>query len=95
MIADGAKKDLSELQIKGIVILTKAEVDAELEKMKSMTPQEAAIAAAQAVKEAEEALAAAEAAAKEAEEAEVEAEAARCFANAAQKSCNFKFIRSW
>ncbi|VFQ75345.1 unnamed protein product [Cuscuta campestris] len=74
----------------GIRILTKAQIDAELEKMRSMNAQEAAIAAAQAVAEAEAAIAEAERAALEAEEAEAEAEAAHCFAEAASKALNFQ-----
>lgn len=74
----------------GIRILNKAQIDAELEKMRSMNAQEAAIAAAQAVAEAEAAIAEAERAALEAEEAEAEAEAAHCFAEAASKALNFQ-----
>ncbi|KAI3462680.1 hypothetical protein Pfo_019343 [Paulownia fortunei] len=92
LLANGAKKDLSEAQRNGIVILTKAQIDAELEKMKSMSAEEAAAAAAQAVAEAEAAIAEAEAAAVEAEEAEAEAEAAHCFADAAQKALNCNTI---
>lgn len=68
------------------IMLTKAQIEAELEKMRSMTPEEAAAVAARAVAEAEAAIAAAEAAALEAEEAEIEAEEAQCFADAARKS---------
>ncbi|GFP78895.1 single myb histone 6 [Phtheirospermum japonicum] len=94
-LANGSKKDISEAQRNGIVIITKAQIDAELEKMKSMSATEAAAAAAQAVAEAEAAIAAAEAAATEAEEAEAEAEAARCFADAAQKALSVNVIRVW
>lgn len=65
---------------------TKAQIDAELAKMRSMTPDEAAAAAARAVTEAEVALAEAEEAAREAEAAEAEAEAAQAFAEAALKT---------
>ncbi|XP_075498608.1 single myb histone 1-like [Primulina tabacum] len=86
MHANGAKKNLSDAGKDGLVILTKAQIDADLEKMKSMTAKEAAAAAAQAVAEAEAAIAVAEAAVMEAEEAE--AEAAHCVADAAQKALN-------
>lgn len=69
-----------------INILTKAQVDLELTKMRSMTPQEAAVAAAQAVAEAEVAIAEAEDAAREADAAEADAEAAQAFAEAAMKA---------
>ncbi|XP_073293949.1 single myb histone 1-like isoform X2 [Primulina huaijiensis] len=88
MHANGAKKNLSDAGKDGLVILTKAQIDVELEKMKSMTAKEAAAAAAQAVAEAEAAIAVAEAAVVEAEEAEAEAEAAHCVADAAQKALN-------
>nr|GMD56761.1 telomere repeat-binding factor 1-like [Ipomoea batatas] len=71
-------------------ILTKAQIDAELEKMKNMTAQEAAAAAAQAVAEAEAAIADAEQAAREAEEAEAEAEAAQSLAEATSKALIFQ-----
>lgn len=67
-------------------VLTAAQVDLELAKMRSMTPEEAAAAAARAVAEAEAAIAAAEEAAKEAEAAEADAEAAQAFAEAAMKT---------
>lgn len=63
--------------------LTKSQIDADLAKMRNMTAQEAAAAAAQAVAEAEAAMAEAEEAAKEAEDAEADAEAAQAFAEAA------------
>ncbi|KAL2531775.1 Telomere repeat-binding factor 2 [Abeliophyllum distichum] len=85
----------SEVEKSGIRILTRAEVDAELEAMMRMTPQEAKAAAARAAAEAEAAIAAAEEAAKEAEEAEAEAEAARCFAEAAMKSLKYRTVRAW
>lgn len=65
---------------------TKGQIDLELQKMRSMTPQEAAAAAAQAVAEAEAAIAEAEEAAREAEAAEADAEAAQAFAEAAMKT---------
>ncbi|CAI9786271.1 unnamed protein product [Fraxinus pennsylvanica] len=66
--------------------LTKSQIDLELAKMRSMTPEEAAAAAAQAVAEAEAAMAEAEEAAREAEAAEADAEAAQAFADAASKT---------
>ncbi|KAI3451915.1 hypothetical protein Pfo_008580 [Paulownia fortunei] len=93
LLENGAKKDPSEAERNGVVLLTKAKIDAELEKMKSMSAEEAAAAAAQAVAEAEAAIAEAEAAAREAEEAEAEAEAAQCFADAAQKALSYQTIR--
>ncbi|KAL3616155.1 hypothetical protein CASFOL_001402 [Castilleja foliolosa] len=91
----GATKDYSESKKNEIVLLTKDMIDAELEKMKSMSAEEAAKAAAQAVAAAEAAIAEAEAAAREAEEAEAEAEAAQCFADAAQRALNFQTLRVW
>ncbi|KAK6241202.1 hypothetical protein SCA6_006591 [Theobroma cacao] len=67
-------------------ILTKSQIDLELAKMRTMTPQEAAAAAARAVAEAEAAIAEAEEAAREAEVAEADAEAAQAFAEAAMKT---------
>lgn len=90
-----AKQDTVQAESNSVVLLCKAKIDAELEKMKSMSAEEAAAAAARAVAEAEAAIAEAEAAAREAEEAEAEAEAAQCFADAAQKALNFQAIRVW
>ncbi|XP_038905851.1 telomere repeat-binding factor 1 isoform X3 [Benincasa hispida] len=67
-------------------ILSKAQIDLELAKMRTMTSQEAAAAAARAVAEAEVAIAEAEEAAREAEAAEADAEAAQSFAEAAMKT---------
>ncbi|KAI4298579.1 hypothetical protein L6164_032120 [Bauhinia variegata] len=69
-----------------IPTVTKAQIDLELEKMRSMTSQEAAIVAARAVAEAEAAMAEAEEAAREAEAAEADAETAQAFADAALKT---------
>lgn len=63
-------------------ILTKAEIDAELAKMWSMTPQQAADMAVKAVAEAEAAILEAERAAMEAETAEADANVAKVFAAA-------------
>ncbi|KAK6120999.1 hypothetical protein DH2020_045257 [Rehmannia glutinosa] len=69
-----------------VAYLTKEEIDLEVARLRSMTPQEAAAAAAQAVAEAEEAMAAAEEAAREADAAEADAEAATAFVEAALKT---------
>ncbi|KAK4490699.1 hypothetical protein RD792_001398 [Penstemon davidsonii] len=90
LLVNGEKKDPSESERKVVKLLTKAQIDAELEKMMSMNAEDAAAAAAKAVAEAEAAIAEAEAAAREAEEAEAEAEEARCFADAASKSINYQ-----
>lgn len=75
------KVDLDEIHVP-----TKAEIDLELAKMRTMTAQEAAVAAARAVAEAEAAIAEAEEAAREAEAAEADAEEAQAFAEAAMKT---------
>lgn len=69
-----------------INVPTRGQIDLELQKMRSMSAQEAAAAAAQAVAEAEAAIAEAEEAAREAEAAEADAEAAQAFAEAALKT---------
>ncbi|KAJ9540729.1 hypothetical protein OSB04_027235 [Centaurea solstitialis] len=76
-------------------ILTKAEIDAELEKMRSMTPQEAAAVAVKAVAEAEAAISEAERAEREAEAAEADAELARVFAAAAMQSLKRTALCTW
>lgn len=86
LLLEGKQKDSSRADKSNVNILTKSQVDADLSKMRSMTAQEAAAAAAQAVAEAEAAIAAAEEAAREAEAAEAEAEAAQVFAKAAMKA---------
>ena len=63
--------------------LTRSQVDDELARMATMTPEAAAAAAARAVAEAEAIMAEAEAAVREAEVAEAEAQAAQAFAEAA------------
>ncbi|RZC66309.1 hypothetical protein C5167_009995 [Papaver somniferum] len=62
---------------------TKIQVDADLAKMRNMTAEEAAAAAARAVAEAEASIAEAEEAAREADAADVDAEEAQAFAEAA------------
>ncbi|KAG8478441.1 hypothetical protein CXB51_028267 [Gossypium anomalum] len=86
LLLEGRPKDSSKAKKKGINILTKTQVNADLLKMRSMTAEEAAAAAAQAVAEAEVAIAEAEKAAREADVAEAEAEAAKIFAKAAEKA---------
>lgn len=95
LLENGSKNPSQNAEKNGVVLLSKAKIDAELEKMKSMNAGEAAAAAARAVAEAEAAIAEAEAAAREAEEAEAEAEAAQCFADAAQKALHYQTIAVW
>ncbi|XP_057493102.1 telomere repeat-binding factor 1-like [Actinidia eriantha] len=86
LLMEGRQKTSPKIDKDDINVLTKSQIDLELAKMRSMTPQEAAIAAAQAVAEAEAAIAEAEEAAREAEAAEADAEAAQAFAEAAMKT---------
>nr|XP_011457840.1 PREDICTED: telomere repeat-binding factor 1-like [Fragaria vesca subsp. vesca] len=67
-------------------MLMRTQIDLELARMRTMTSQEAAAAAARAVAEAEAAIAEAEEAAREAEAAEADAEVAQAFADAAMKT---------
>lgn len=94
LVVEERQKDSSRAEKREINILTKTQVDAELSKMKGMTAQEAAAAAAQAVAEAEAAIAEAEKAAREAEAAEAEAEAAQVFAKAAMKALKCGTLRA-
>ncbi|XP_061338894.1 telomere repeat-binding factor 2-like [Gastrolobium bilobum] len=89
---EGRPKDSPKAENTDVNILSKFQIDAELSKMKGVTAQEAAAAAAKAVAEAEAAIAEAEAAAREAEAAEAEAEAARVFAKAAMKALKCKTL---
>jgi len=66
-------------------IPTKSVIDLELEKIRSMSAQEAAAYAARAVAEAEALMAEAEEATKEAEAAEAEADAMEAFVEAERK----------
>lgn len=87
LVQEGRQKEPSRVDNKkDIKALTKPQIDAELARMRNMTAEEAAAAAAQAVAEAEEAIAEAEEAAREAEAAEADAEAAEAFAEAALKT---------
>ncbi|CAJ1963049.1 unnamed protein product [Sphenostylis stenocarpa] len=83
---DGRQKTSMKIEKDETNILTKSQIDLELAKIRSMTPQEAAAFAARAVAEAEAAIAEAEEAAKEAEAAEADAEAAQAIADATTKS---------
>ncbi|GAB2279580.1 hypothetical protein Dimus_014223 [Dionaea muscipula] len=93
--SDGKHGDQLNFDKNETRVFTKPQVEAELERMRGMTPQEAAALAAQAVAEAEAAIAAAEAAAQEAEAAEAEAEAAQVFAEAAMKALKCQRLRAW
>ncbi|WVY93270.1 hypothetical protein V8G54_032358, partial [Vigna mungo] len=86
LFLDGRQKASMKMDKDETNILTKSQIDLELAKIRSMTPQEAAAFAARAVAEAEAAIAEAEEAAKEAEAAEADAEAAQAFADATTKS---------
>ncbi|XP_052727816.1 telomere repeat-binding factor 2 isoform X2 [Vigna angularis] len=90
---EGRSKDPSEANKNvDVNILSKSQIDEEISKVKGLTAQEAAAAAAKAVAEAEAAIAQAEAAAREAEAAEAEAEAAQVFAKAAMKALKCKML---
>ncbi|CAL5366683.1 unnamed protein product [Camellia sinensis] len=91
-LLDGKQKNILKVEKNEIKIPTKSQIDAELEKMKTMTAHEAAAAAAQAVAEAEAAIAEAEEAAREAEQAEAEAEAAQLFAEEAMKALKCRTV---
>ncbi|XLU56196.1 hypothetical protein S245_050844, partial [Arachis hypogaea] len=92
LLLEGRPKDSPKSEKTDVSLLSKSQIDAELSKMKGVTAQEAAAAAAKAVAEAEVAIAEAEAAAREAEAAEAEAEAARVFAKAAMKALKCKAL---
>ncbi|XP_057963838.1 telomere repeat-binding factor 1 [Malania oleifera] len=86
LLLDGKQRVSPKVDRDDFNIPTKSQIDLELAKMRSMTAQEAAAAAARAVAEAEAAIAEAEEAAREAEAAEADAEAAQAFAEAAMKA---------
>ncbi|XP_059641108.1 telomere repeat-binding factor 1 isoform X2 [Cornus florida] len=94
LILEGKQKNSPEVKKNDIKILTKSQIDAELEKMRSMTAREAAAAAARAVAEAEAAIAEAAEAAREAEAAEADAEAAQALAEAAMKALKCRALRA-
>lgn len=83
LLLEGRPREPPKVDRDDIKHITKSQVDAYLARMRSMTPQEAAAAAAQAVAEAEVAMAEAEEATRQAEAAEADAEAAKAFAEAA------------
>jgi len=83
LLLEGRPREPSRVDKDEIKHTSKSQVDAYLARMRSMTPQEAAAAAAQAVAEAEVAMAEAEEATRQAEAAEADAEAAKAFAEAA------------
>ncbi|GAA0157694.1 chromatin/chromatin-binding, or -regulatory protein [Lithospermum erythrorhizon] len=95
LLLGGGKKDFSKPDNNVGRILTKSQVDTELETMRSMTVREAVAAAARAIVEAELAMAEAEKAAREAEEAEAEAETVKCFAEAAMRALRPRIQRAW
>lgn len=86
LLLEGRQRVSPKVDRDDIIAPTKSQIDVELAKMRCMTPQEAAAAAALAVAEAEAAIAEAEEAAREAEVAEADAEAAQAFAEAAMKT---------
>ncbi|KAF1882325.1 hypothetical protein Lal_00038971 [Lupinus albus] len=95
LLLDGRQKTTMKVDRNEINVLTKSQIDLELAKIRSMTPQEAAVVAARAVSEAEAAIAEAEEATREAEAAEADAEAAEAFAEAAMKARNTpKMVKS-
>ncbi|KAL9263698.1 Single myb histone 1-like protein [Drosera capensis] len=75
-------------------VLIKTHVDAELERMRGVSAEEAAALAAQAVAEAEAAIAATEAAAREAEAFEAEAEASQIFYRAVMKAVSSQSVHA-
>ncbi|XP_047957959.1 single myb histone 6-like [Salvia hispanica] len=94
LLENGATKNTFQAERSSdVVLLSKAEIDAELEEMRSMCTKEAAEAAARAVAKAEALMAEAEVATREAEEAEAEAEAAQCFADTLAKELSYQAIR--
>ncbi|KAI4327340.1 hypothetical protein L6164_019813 [Bauhinia variegata] len=95
LLLEGRSKNSPKADKTDVNLLSKSEIDAELSKMKDMTAQEAAAAAAKAIAEAEVAIAEAEAAAREAEAAEAEAEAAKVFAKAAIKALKCRTLHIW
>lgn len=85
-LLDSRQRIFPKIDRDDMTMLSTSQIDLELARMRNMTPQEAAAAAAQAVAEAEEAIAEAEEAGREAEAAEADAEAAQAFSVAAKKT---------
>ncbi|XP_070026880.1 telomere repeat-binding factor 1-like isoform X3 [Nicotiana sylvestris] len=80
---DSRQRIFSKVDRDYMDMLSTSQIDLEIaNKMRNMTPQEAAAAAAQAVAEAEAAIAEAEEAARDAEAHEADAEAAKAFSDA-------------
>jgi myb proto-oncogene protein len=90
LLLEGRPKDSPKAEKTDVNVLSQSQIDVELLKMRGVTAQEVAAAAAKAVAEAEVAIAQAEEAAREAEAAEAEAEAARAFAKATMKALKSK-----
>ncbi|PIA59142.1 hypothetical protein AQUCO_00400181v1 [Aquilegia coerulea] len=90
-VLEGRHKEPVRVEKDDIRNLMKSQIDAELAKMRTMSVQEAAAAAARAVAEAEAAMAEAEEAAKEAEAAEADADAAQAFAEAAMTTLKNRY----
>lgn len=85
LLLDDIKKEptkVEKVERDGFTAHTKSQVDAELARMRNMSAEEAAAAAARAVAEADAIMAEAEAAVREAEAAEADAVAAQAFAEA-------------
>lgn len=85
-LLESRQRIFSKIDQDDMNMFSTSQIDLELARMRNMTPQEAAAAAAQAVAEAEEAIAEAEEAGREAEVAEADAEAAQAFSVAAKKT---------
>ncbi|KAK4754155.1 hypothetical protein SAY87_002259 [Trapa incisa] len=94
-LQDGNKKSSSKPEKRMVKIFTNPNIDEEISRVRTMTAQEAAAAAARAVAEAEAAIAEAEEAAREAEAAEAEAEAAHVFAQAAKNALKCRTANQW
>lgn len=90
LLLDGRQKGSMKFDIDDANMPSQSEIDYELEKLRSMSAEEAAAVAARAVAEAEAAIAEAEEATKEAEAAEADADVAQAFADAAMKSVKVK-----
>ncbi|XP_058762156.1 telomere repeat-binding factor 1-like [Vicia villosa] len=90
LLLEGRQKGSMKFEIDDSNMPSQSEIDYELEKLRSMSAEEAAAVAARAVAEAEAAIAEAEEATKEAEAAEADADVAQAFADAAMKSVKVK-----
>jgi myb proto-oncogene protein len=84
--SEGRQRGSFRFDLSRVSIPTQSEIDIELEKIRSMSAEEAAAVAARAVAAAEAALAEAEEAVLDAEAAEAEADAAEALAEAARKT---------